>query len=296
MFYGARSKYLPHFTGYLARRGPEFPSESVSPWLLGGCIGSPFVGVMGMIGARALGAEPLATFLAFFVAMGASLATGALMANRLQRRRTPEAMRVAALATSIRRYSPSLERKRLHRELDPTAAQLLEAGAFYWARIRDTLEGPYWSATDPQDDLRQRTRIAADQAMDELASMLSACVGTPAKTPQDDVRSIVDDFKEGDIEEALQGLKSLGKGNKANYTHRSPHIGPLFQPARHLAEQLQLLSAEVEQMASRAARQTHVQAAVPSGSDAIYGLLSEMHARRVAESELDDDNPQTQRT
>jgi len=226
-----------------------------------------------------------------------SLILTAFLHHQRQHPRNEAEARLRALTGALNNFRPSLENRRLHREVDATAAQLLEAGAYYWQRIRTTLDGPYWSGMNPADDLRYRAREAADQAMDGLAQMLSPCVGKPAKTPQDDVRSIVDDFKDGDIEDALKGLKSLTKGGKPDYTHRSPHIGPLFEPARRLAEQLKLLSAEVDQMATRALRETQTIGVDESGGDAIYDILTEMHARRVAESELEspDQQSQTQR-
>lgn len=289
MFSESKRKRMPNFVRYVERRSPEVARDD-SARVLAGCT----LGPLAMLGIGLALAQVVSGFVAALLTLVVGtpvvVATLALVLGRLGKPRSAEEKRRAAIHTLLESVGASIERKRLHREIDPTAAQLWEAAAYYWLAIRETLDGPWWaSATGQYAALREQSKRAADEAMDEIVLLGSSCMGRPGRERKDDLRDAVEDLAELDIAEALEGFKRLAGSDKQAYSHRSPNIAAVFPAMRDLAEKLKLMSAEVSDLSQKAAATA---TAGPESLPAASGIdlvLTELKAVRQAESELEED-------
>ena len=179
--------------------------------------------------------------------------------------------------------------KKLHRWLDPIAGQLLEAGTYHWKRVHDHLNLPFWQSDDLPNHwsaLREKSIEAADNAMAELVVLCSGCVGEPTKSRDDDLKDVIEDFVDLDIQDALQGLGRIVSSDDQAYSFHSPEAQVIFEPGRAIAERLKELADQVEQASTRARSES---VDIPAGAystESIDILLIEFRAVKQAEDEL----------
>lgn len=263
-----------------------------------GCFALASLVPLSAIGGGVLGTEvfrnPLAALvLAFGAAAGAFFVIAKFTEARVKALRKPrtaeEAMLLKAKEAGVA-FAEVDKKGKLHRWLDPVAGQLLEAGAYHWKRVHDRLELTAWTHGDLPEHwkgLRDRARSASDQAMAELFTLCSGCIGEPGKTPEDELKGVFEDFAGLEIQDALQGLTKVLSRKASDYTFTSPETPLVFEPARQLAERLKSLADEVEAASAQAkAEAVGNQFEVPA-TESIDALLTEFRAVRQAEEELD---------
>lgn len=181
--------------------------------------------------------------------------------------------------------------KRLLKSLDPVAAQLLEAGAYHWYRVRETLNGNHWRSPNLPahwTSLRDRALDASHVAMAELSVMCVTCTGEPRREKKDDLQSVFEDFADLDIQDALRGLAKIAATNDEPYRFTTGRAKELFEPAKEIAERLKSLADQVEKADLKATQEV----SLPKGAyatDAIDVLLGEFRAVQQAETELHEE-------
>lgn len=204
-----------------------------------------------------------------------------------QRKAPVDPLEVKGRAASKALLKLHQERK-LRKWMDPVAQELLEAGAYHFGRLRTALEGPAWSARDLPthwETVRAQARAAGESAMWELVLLCNTCVGKPQVERKDGLKSVIEDFVDLDIADALQGLKEIASGDWARYAHTSPAARQIFEPGRQIAERLRDLADEIEARAPELGGSAGE--ALPRGSvGSIDAVLGELRAVRQAEEEL----------
>lgn len=280
----SKSKRFPYASGFLTRILQE---RAYARDRALRAAGMPLVA----LGAAAIGIAvgfavslPLA-----LVAAGIGFAAGSGILEKKIRtpRDADEARRFEAWAAAGEMRTLDSQR-RLYKNIDPVAMQLMEAAAFHWTRVISATEGAYWSSPNLPahwQAVRSQAIAAADAAMEELVLLCHTCMGTPQRDRKTDLKDVFEDFIELDIGDALQGLRQLTKADWQDYAHRSPNAAIILEPGKQIAERLRDLADEVESMSSQ------VLAEEPgrSASSAITSLdvvLSEMRTVRQAETEL----------
>ena len=179
--------------------------------------------------------------------------------------------------------------RKLHRWMDPVALHLLEAGAYHWARIQSTLNGPQWGPRDLPTywlQLKQQVAEAANDGMADLLLLTRSCIGPPQKDRESDFKGVVDSFVDLDIADALQGLKQMAKADWTAYAHQSPQAQAVSVHGRLIAERLQDLADDVEAKSSEIAVHSATSGGLQS-LEALDGVLGELRTVRQAESELE---------
>lgn len=283
-----KNKRLPHFTAYLAVAHEAASRSKRSVWGAGSCVGmvaglpAMFFLLSSMVdwGWALLGTLILGpTLIAILLGIAEKF---------VGKPRTADERRQLEFLGVLTRYQQSVGK--LHKELDPTAAQLLEACAFYWQRVHVTLNGPAWTDGTPARFLaiREQALRAADAAMEEATSLCVSCLGKPERSRSDALKNALEDFRDLDIEDALDGLRRVATADSSKYAHHSPHIDVVFAPVRDIAERLKLLSAEVERMSTEAMQRSTEAIPLANSSSSIDLVLREMAETRAAERELDE--------
>lgn len=278
MFFSDRSTRLPNLSAYLEFIRKESRVAMPLPeWIKLGYFAAAAAFVIGVGTHHAL------------VATIGALAGAALLFPALKSlahaKRNARWVRKKAIQTAAEPYFESMHRRKLHKELDAAAAQLLEACAHYWSRSRAELAGGVWvGAYGP---LEAQMRAAVDDAMGEALIQCSICIGQPQSNRKDELRSVFDDLASLDIEDALGGLRTIAKADSSKYAHQSPHMSAAFEPVRQIADKLRESCEEIERTAS----ELRLQGPVPTPTQAAHALetvLSELRAVRQADIELDE--------
>lgn len=195
-----------------------------------------------------------------------------------------------SIINSLRKMDSS---RKLYKNLDPVAGQLLEAGAYHWLRIHDQLRNSAWQSDQMGGHwiaLKEKSENAANIAMAELLAMCSECVGEPDKDIKDDWQDVLEDFVELDIQDALQGLSKMSKANPEMYRFHSPKTKQIFDPARQVAERLKELADLVEENTQTMKLEVGVTHEGSYSRETIEVLLSEFKAVKQAEEELQQGN------
>lgn len=288
MFDERSSRKLPIFSDYLTKAHQTVQKDDSGFWGFFGCIVAPAVLVLAAVFLSQLIAAWLAVFLTVFV--GSPLVFGALhrIQKKLQEPKTAEQQRKLRFRTALEKYMGPLSRKKLHRELDPMAGQLLEAAAFHYTRIVVGLNGPFWTSAElPHHWLAVRAQIleAADDAMEDATMLCADCIGKPPRSRKDDFRDAVEGFGDLAWVDALQQLGQVVSAKEDRYAYKSPQMGVIFEPVREIAEKLKLLAEEVERRSLEVSRESAAQQ-YPA-SDSIDEVLGAMRSLHEAEAELD---------
>lgn len=284
-----RTKHLPNLADYLQARAAKHPKSRTDAYIVGGAIAVSAVA----LGVASIVGRLTSSWASVGIALGVSLVVfgagfAAWAVGRL-RPRSEEDVRIRTLYKAIDQYHASLSRRKLHRELDPVAAQLLEACAHYWKRVQATLGGPFWtgSLSAAYRGVREEAIEAADRAMDEAVVLCASCMGAPSKSKADDLKSVFQDFADLDISDAMEGLKRIAKADSRDYAHRSPNLQTVFEPVRDIAEKLKMLSSEVERMSQRAMTETKLSGGLTTGAASLDDVLGDIRSIQQAEAELD---------
>lgn len=266
---------LPHFKTYLATRAKLI---------------NPPPGLYGILPGLGM-AIPVTvftdfTFMQSAIVMGVATLGIWNLAHYLINRNKPRL--TEPVLEGIKAYN-AVESNKLHKHVDRTACQLLEAGAFYWVKIHTLLEADSWQSSIHMQGLRTDIGAAANQAMDDLMVLASRCIGSPGNSRGNDFKKAFDDLMELDVKEALGGFVEALNANGEKYKFQSPHISGIFPAARDIAERLKLLAEEVvttTQENERARLEPNVSSnSTLAGIDAV---LNSLKATRVAQDELSE--------
>lgn len=297
MFDDISNKRLPSFSTYLKEAIKNDPLQNREVWtsLMG----------LGVIGAGGLGFWAVWQGYGLLPAVAATIVVilpflgyGAHKVEEwLRRPRNETERRKIEVFAAVNQFHQLVEKRKLHKNLDPVAGQLLDAAAYYWLKIRDTLNNSFWTHSGLGGHwkaLRDQSLIAADLAMDDLILLTANCIGKPQKQRSEDLKEAWDDFVELDLVDAVQKLRNATSGDWAKYAHQSPNLRAIFAPAREIAEKLKALSSEVETMSQRAeaAPESPHRTAIATSASTIDILLHEMRATQQAEAELRDPEQQ----
>lgn len=218
-----------------------------------------------------------------------------LIAKKMKRPLTEDQLTQQKVWEAVKSFKSLKEQKKLHKWVDPVILQVLEAGAYHYARVKTvsgsvkwrsmTLPGHWTSIRDQADD-------SADKAMSELVLMASHCIGEPDKDRKKDFENVVEDFFDLEIADSLAQLKRVTTSSWKDYAYQSPIARQIFEPAKDIAERLKLLADELEKMDEGMPIEMKVGAGPVStratSADSIDLLLGEMKAVREAENELGD--------
>lgn len=268
--YWLRQKTLPYFKLYLAERKKEDLRAQWKSMLSIGFLGLPMVVFASMILRHE---APL-----LFGVIPIGLIAGGFALRTHYERSNHRAM--AAYLDAYQARDPQA----VHRYVDATAQELLEAGSFFWYKIHTLLAASHASAR--LSGISGEARTAADQAMDELAALCSNCMGEPVNKRGNDIKEAFVGLAEGNIKGALRDFSEVLNPDSERYKVHSPHIDVVYRPARALAEKLQALSTEIERLSSQALDQKHQMVGAVSSIDSV---LYAIQATRAAETELETD-------
>ncbi|MCW5943220.1 MAG: hypothetical protein KIS66_13385 [Fimbriimonadaceae bacterium] len=185
---------------------------------------------------------------------------------------------------TARKMLPHLRKRRLHRHFDLSVAEVLEACAFHWARVRRALEGPLWSRDDLDGHwsaVREQASRAADQAMFEAIYLSRNSYREVAKKTGREWIEWAEDAFDFDADQVL------GKIGLPPRAAEDDDLDPtLLRPLHQIGAKLRSLAGELENapVPSLAANADLLTGGV-SGIDL---ALNEIGALRVAERELND--------
>lgn len=184
MFFSGRSKQLPFLSDYLQevqkRENVDQRRMGIAGAVIGttaGLLGAGF-GVLAGTGMIDVGLTNI------MVWMGLNAATmvgfGAFYLSERKRRHDslPNQDVYKIAKPFLNELNASLQRRRLHRELSPTAGALLEEAARNWRRVINALATPFWTDADLPEHwqtIREHAFQGADRAMLELLLLLKAC-------------------------------------------------------------------------------------------------------------------------
>ncbi len=283
----ASKKRFPYLNGYLQKAHEEQEQYSGGVAIGYGCLATALATmVAGFVGARFLG------FLTVPVALAVGTLVGVVVGRMVsagQKKRMPSSrvQQAWAVADEMRRLRSG---RKLHKWVDPSILQLLEAAAYHWTRVHNSLAGPAWASPNLPGhwaSVRDQAAQAAQDAMADVIILARSCMGPPAKDKEEMVKEVFEDFADLDIAEALQGLKTLSKQDWTASAHQSPQARTVFMQARPIAERLQSLADEVERAAVEVGSSQVFLPATPEATQSIDAVLGELRAIKQAETELD---------
>ena len=277
MFSTGRSKHYPRLGEFIERRVQASREGDAALGVVGGVVGivagvlGGIFGVLAGMGVVSASPQVIATIVVA-LNLGVWLAIGGfwLAAKRRRAERRPRRHQRQAEATLAQMHY-ALYRRRLHRDLDPVAGTLLEEAARIYLRLRQTLEGPFWSGRDLPEHwktVRGQALRASDEAMDEIVVILADCLktGRAQSGVFELVEQVVDSIKGGTIP-AADGTPSG------------------FAQAREIAAGLGKLAGEIETATEQVVREESV-AADFSSLNSIDLCLGELRTVRQADEEM----------
>ena len=223
------------------------------------------------------------------VAWPASAVAWYVIDKRLRRPKSPdEAKRMESWKASHELLQLEQQR-RFHKRMDPSMSQLLEAAAYHYARIQGAAAGSFWSSEKlPAHwrSVRNRSLEAAEQAMEELVTLATPCLGEPQTDRGTAFKEAVADLVDLDIGMAIDSLREVATADWTRYAHRSPNLKAAFEPGRAIAERMKRLADEIEQRAEDAVKESGQALPADAAVNSLDVVLSEISAVEKAEDEL----------
>lgn len=281
MFFSGRSKQLPFLSDYLQDMAKR---ESVDQRRMG--IAGAIIGVSAAVMGATYGAlagmgviVPNATNMLVWLGLNGLTLAGFGAFYLSERKRRTESLPNRDLYKEVRplvtELNGSLQRRRLHRDLTPTAGALLEEGARNYRRVMNALATPFWSDKDLPEHwtrIRDGAFQSADRAMMELLLLLKSCY-QPNAGPQGFQSVMID------VVEQFGGTVNI---------HRGEDLLPVtFDEATETVTMLSQMADEVENaskelIASGVGNEDHLRSRL-----AMSQTMSDLKMIREAEQELD---------
>lgn len=274
-----KQRKLPYLSDYIVAAVHRANSGDTGLGVVGG-----IVGAIGGLSGAVIAIATLSHLFIFnqasgiLAVLGINLAAWLFMLGfwlhaRKQRAKIPESEFTREARGIANHLYPVAHKNRLHRTIEPSVADLLEESARNWNRLNSCLTSAYWTSKDLPahwQSIRDSSKVAADRAMDELLVLLKgSLVGVPVR------KSGLEEFVEDVVETYVKGSRK-----------READLLPVgFEQARHIAERLKLLAAEIERCSTAILREEPV-ANQFNSTDAIDLALSDIRSVRAAEDEL----------
>lgn len=278
MFFSGKSKQLPYLSEYLNHLVERSRSGERRYGVIGALVGvvggtaGALLGLLASVGTVEFSSAGLAATIvginlaAWMTVMGLWWSDRKKnLANTPERKLRKEAEEVGKL------LHQELHKRKLHKALNPAAADLLEHSARHWSQIMQTLQSPFW--TDPNLPshwlaVREQSLSAAEQGMDEMLVILKSSF-QPAQ------RNTLGDVIEDAIETYVTGPQWR--------PHEGLPIG--YDKAREIAEKLKLVASAVEKASQDVGRELGETTYYGSGR-ALDLALGELRTIQEAEEEL----------
>ncbi len=277
-----RSKKFPHFSDYVEHevKGMVSRRRTAWSWPIAG-VSFIFTTLAGGILARFTGPLTVPLMLSAWVA------AMVVIDRKLKTPRTSEDRFMMELDGVIKQYTNSMNSRRLHRDIDYTAGQLLEASAYYWSKIRMQLHTPAWDSDSTPLHLRvvrQQTLQAIEEAMLEQLNLCARCLAVPGQKQSTDLRDIIEDALGIDVDKVLENIKS---GVRTRSGFQSQKLPEIFEASRTLAERLKELSAEIDRMSMENFQR--LQGTGLGASSSLDAALKSLQDIKIAQQELEGD-------
>jgi hypothetical protein len=279
MFFSGRSKQYPNLAEYLDRKSQEIRSRSARLEAVSGiALVATIIAVVAIALASRFGLtnitafEAIATGLVLNSLVWIGVASWLGIQHRHQLKNpSPERLHQQEAEKICQTLTHSMQRRRLHREVDEGAAALLEEATRGYMRIINAFELPFWRDAQLPTHWRavkEQSMLAADSAMDELLVLLKGCIHPGRR------RGGLEEV----VEDVMDGLQI--KRRKAGEV-----LPSTFEPARELAEKIGTLAGEVERATREVAGDKALTGHFTSGA-AIDMALFELQTVQNAENEL----------
>lgn len=282
VFFSGRAKQLPYLSDYLAAIQLRENVSGKRVGIVGGIMGA-FAGVAGAVfgilaGTGVIQPSAGAIVLAVFglqAAMWGGIGAYWISEKRRAESLIPNRDLFREVKPHLQAMHGALMRKRLHRDLAPTAAALLEEGARQWTRIIGALSTAFWQDPDLAEHwkgIRDHAAAGADRAMLELLLLLQSSF-KPNSGPQGWQAVMID------VVEQFGGTVAIERGEDL--------VPVTFDQAREVLVMMSELADEIEQSSKEL-----ISSGVEQADDmlrsrlAMSQTLQELRAVREAESEL----------
>ena len=274
MLFGGSLNQLPHLGDYLDEAIRDRPRQAFDPTAgagLGLAVGGIAWAVASAFGSHPAPWEVFASAVGlWWVGMGGFIVWKRAKDPPTREETARQRLRETAYQI-VKRMHASKSKRRLHRDLTPSVAALLEECARHWSRAHVALESTFWSNPDLPlhwSSLRDQSMLAVDQAMNEVLVILETAI------PDEPGKWRFDEVVEEVIGKRVFGVPKRDEGMPLTYA-----------PARELGEKLKLLAAEVERATQDVAKDESISSQFSSGS-ALDLCLGELRNIQAAETEL----------
>lgn len=277
MLFPERRKTLPHLADYLTQAAsnrslPAIPDD-LSMMFGGSTLAASAVGFATY---AASGFHSLLVGIVAAVGGFAIAFAGSVRYNQLVNKDKPieDERRIERDSRAvIMRLHLLMHKKRLHRDLSPDVAELLEQAAMEWARARAALMSPYWTRADLNSrlgEVRERSLKAIERSMQELLILYATAV--PEQPGNWSIAEVVDEV--------------VGKGVFASPpTHR---FSPFHGEAVRIVDQLAQMADEAERVSRQVVSDPEMAGDSRPGSR-LEATLADLRQMRIAEDELRED-------
>lgn len=280
-----KRRHFPKLREYLEHVHKTSPLERAEGWLIGLGVGGTITSLVVAGLATAITDTP-AMMLGGLAALGA-VWTGWVFMYRNNFHPRDEAKKAVVEAhKAAKKMLEHVRGRRLHRYMDVPTAEVLEACAFHWSRVRGALDSPAWNPDLLEGHwfaVRDQALRAADEAMLEAIYLARAGLSEKRQSGSPEFLEWAEDFFAVDAEELLRKLGvKYGTSDEDVYGYQPALLRPLHQ----IGTKLRTLADEMEQAPAPSARP--MAAARQSSTSAIDLALNEIGALKRAERELDD--------
>jgi hypothetical protein len=282
VFFSGRNKQLPFFSEYLATLvnrgkvdGARIGVAGAVLGTLGGLTGA-VVGILGGTGVIQFSGPGIAAFV-FGVQAATFLGIYGVWVS--EKKKANSQIPNQELFKEVRpiglEMNQSLMRRKLHRDITPTAATILEEGARQFARVTQALSGSFWQDPDLADhwkSIRDHAAAGVDRAMLELILLLKSSF-KPNSGPSGWQGVVVD------VVEQLGGTVEIERGDDL--------MPVTFEQAQQVLLTMSELADEIEQASKDLIAEGVIEADDKLRSRlAISQTIQELRAVREAEEEL----------
>lgn len=280
-----KRSHFPKLREYLEHVHKNSPLERAEGWLIGLGVGGSITALVASGLATAITNTP-AMMLGGLAALGV-VWTGWVVMYRNNFHPRDEAKK--ALVDAHKAAKKMLEHvrgRRLHRFMDVATAEVLEACAFHWSRIRSALDSPAWNPDVLEGHwfaVRDQALRASDEAMLEAIYLARAGLSEKRMSGSPEFLEWAEDFFDVDVDDLL---KKFGVRHGSSEEDVYGYQPALLRPLHQIGTKLRTLADEMEKAPAPSARP--MTAARQSSASAIDLTLSEIGALKKAERELND--------
>lgn len=280
-----KRRHFPKLREYLEHVHKTSPLERAEGWLIGLGVGGTITSLVAAGLATAITDTP-AMMLGGLAALGA-VWTGWVVMYRNNFHPKDEAKKAVVEAhKTAKKMLEHVKARRLHRFMDVPTAEVLEACAFHWSRVRGALDSPAWNPDLLEGHwfaVRDQALRASDEAMLEAIYLARSSLSDKRRSNSPEILEWAEDFFDVDVDDLLQKIGVKYSSSDEDVFGYQP---ALLRPLHQIGTKLRTLADEMEQAPAPNARP--MTAARQSSASAIDLTLHEIGALKRAERELDD--------